>query len=82
MKTAWVGLLIGDSKNHGKGYGYETLEILREFCKLHLKLNKIFLGVAPNNIRAIKLYKKFGFSPYNDTTNIMYLDIEDNKKNF
>ena len=75
-KTAWVGILIGDPKNHGKGYGFEALDILCEFCNSILKVNKIFLGVSPDNIPAIKLYKKFGFLPHNNERNVMYLDIE------
>jgi ribosomal-protein-alanine N-acetyltransferase len=79
VKTAWVGILIGDSKNHGKGYGYETFDILCEFCNSYLKLNKIYLGVSPGNIPALKLYEKFGFLPYGNERNVMYLDIEDYK---
>jgi RimJ/RimL family protein N-acetyltransferase len=79
IKSAWVGILIGDSKNHGKGYGYEALNILCVFCNSFLKLNRIFLGVSPNNIPAVKLYEKFGFSPYGNERNVMYLDIEDYK---
>jgi RimJ/RimL family protein N-acetyltransferase len=78
-KTAWVGILIGDPKNHSKGYGFEALSILCVFCNSFLKLNRIFLGVSPNNIPALKLYKKFGFSPYGNERNVMYLDIEDYK---
>ena len=79
IKTAWVGILIGDSENHGKGYGFEALDILCLFCNSFLKLNRIFLGVSPSNIPAIKLYKKFGFSQYNDEENVMCIDIEDYK---
>jgi RimJ/RimL family protein N-acetyltransferase len=79
IKTAWVGILIGDSKNHGKGYGFEALDILCLFCNSFLKLNRIFLGVSPSNIPAIKLYKKFGFSQYNDEKNVLCVDIEDYK---
>ena len=79
IKTAWVGILIGDSKNHGKGYGFEALDILCLFCNSSLKLNRIFLRVSQSNIPAIKLYKKFGFSQYNDEKNVMYIDIEDYK---
>lgn len=75
-KTAWLGILIGDPKNHGQGYGFEVLDILCEFCSSILKLNEIYLGVSPNNIPAIKLYKKFGFSPYDKERNVMYLSIE------
>ena len=78
-KSAWVGILIGDPKNHGKGYGFEALDILCDFCSSILKINNIFLGVSPNNIPAIKLYKKFGFLPCNNETNIMCLGIEDYK---
>jgi RimJ/RimL family protein N-acetyltransferase len=79
IKSAWVGILIGDSKNHGKGYGFEALDILCLFSNTFLKLDRIFLGVSPSNIPAIKLYKKFGFSPYNDEKNVMCIDIKNYK---
>ena len=78
-KTVWLGILIGDPKNQGKGYGFEALDIACNFCNSLLKLHRIFLGVSPDNIPAKKLYKKFGFLPYNDERNLMYLDIVDYK---
>jgi RimJ/RimL family protein N-acetyltransferase len=75
-KTGWVGILIGDPNNHGKGYGFESLDILFLYCNSILKIERIFLGVSPNNFPALKLYENFGFLPINDKKNVMYLDIE------
>jgi RimJ/RimL family protein N-acetyltransferase len=74
-KTGWVGILIGDPNNHGKGYGFESLDILFSYCASILKIEKIFLGVSPNNFPALKLYEKLGFLPNSNKKNVMYLDI-------
>jgi RimJ/RimL family protein N-acetyltransferase len=75
-KTGWVGILIGDPNNHGRGYGFESLDILFLYCSSILKIEKIFLGVSPNNFPALKLYEKIGFLPTGDKDNEMYLDIK------
>jgi ribosomal protein S18 acetylase RimI-like enzyme len=76
MKTGWVGILIGNFKYRGKGYGYESLDTLLSFSSSVLKLQNIYLGVSPNNFPALKLYEKLGFLPIADKKNALYLNIE------
>jgi RimJ/RimL family protein N-acetyltransferase len=76
MKTGWVGILIGNPENRGKGYGYESLDILLSFCSSVLNLQNIYLGVSSNNLLALKLYKKLGFTSCGDINNSMSLNIE------
>ena len=76
IKTGWLGILIGNPKNHGKGYGFESVDTLLSFSSSVLKLQKIYLGVSPNNLPALKLYRKLGFEANCDTNNSMSLNIE------
>ena len=60
-QTAELHIMIGDSKNQGKGIGkFAVKEILNHGFN-NLNLNRIQLGVLSYNYRAIKLYEKCGF---------------------
>lgn len=61
---------IGNKKYIGKGYGREILSRIIDFGNYELMLKKIYLLVIPENIKAIALYKKFGFSK---------IDVSENK---
>lgn len=53
--------IITSSDAHGKGYAYEaTKEILR-YAFNDLQLNRVYLDVLVENVRANKFYKKIGF---------------------
>ena len=65
-KSAEYGILMGDKKNWGKGYGNEASRRILKYCFEDLKLNEITLGVIKDNDRAVRLYKKMGFSIYNN----------------
>jgi len=56
-----VGIVIGEKKQWGKGYGTEAviLTLMHGFDKLNLR--KIYLFVLSENIAAVELYKKVGF---------------------
>ncbi len=57
-----IGIMIGEKKYWGKGIGPEALKIFTKWAFEHLNLRKIWLGVSVENKRAIKAYKKAGFS--------------------
>jgi RimJ/RimL family protein N-acetyltransferase len=63
-QTAWLGMMIGDSSERGKGYGYQALNLVLDYAENVLLLNDIFLGVHKNNIPAMSIYKKSGFKTY------------------
>lgn len=63
-RTAWLGMMIGDSSEHGKGYGSQALNLVLDQAENVLLLKKIFLGVHKNNAPAIRIYKKSGFEIY------------------
>jgi RimJ/RimL family protein N-acetyltransferase len=58
--TAWLGIMIGDHSQRGKGYGFLVLEHVFQYAISH-GLKEIFLGVDKNNLHAIKLYERSGF---------------------
>lgn len=59
--NAKFGILIGNKRYWGRGYGTEATKLLMHYAFSKLKLHKIELGVYDFNKRAIKLYKKLGF---------------------
>lgn len=61
-RTAELHIMIGDSKNHGKGIGTFAVKHMLSHAFNNLNLRRIELGVLENNIPAIKLYEKIGFS--------------------
>jgi RimJ/RimL family protein N-acetyltransferase len=63
-QTAWLGMMIGDYSERGKGYGSQALNLVLDYAKKVLLLKDIFLGVHRNNTPAIGLYRKAGFQIY------------------
>ena len=58
---AWLGVMIGDSAQRGKGYGQSVLQQIAEYSLVTLELKELFLGVHKDNLPALKLYLKQGF---------------------
>ena len=56
------GILMGDALNWGKGYAKEASLRILKYCFEELKLSKVTLGVIEDNINAVFLYKKLGFT--------------------
>ena len=61
VRSAELGILIGEKDEWGKGYGTETMRLLLKFGFGHFNLNRIYLRVYENNPRAIRAYEKAGF---------------------
>lgn len=70
-KFADLGIIIGEKKYWGKGYGQEACKLLLKYAFGILKLNKIILGVYSINIPAIKAYEKVGFKNEGRLKNII-----------
>lgn len=60
-RNCYFGIIIGDKKNRGKGFGKETLKLITTYAFEILNLHKITLEVLSVNVGAIKLYEYFGF---------------------
>jgi len=72
-RTAWLGIMIGNRKFRGLGYGLEALEIVIGHLFSSLDLLEVHLGVDLQNLGAISLYKKLGFREYKINTNNMLM---------
>ncbi|MFD1019652.1 GNAT family N-acetyltransferase [Thalassobacillus hwangdonensis] len=60
-KHAELGIAIGDKSYWGKGYGLSAMKEMLRWGFNELGLNKIWLRVEVDNVRAIKSYKRIGY---------------------
>ncbi len=60
-RSAELGIMIGDKSEWNKGYGAEVMSLLVKHCFETLNLNRAFLRVYTENIRAVRSYEKAGF---------------------
>ena len=60
-RYADLGIMIGEKKYRGKGYGQEACRLLLKYAFEVLNLNKVILGVYANHKQAIRGYQKVGF---------------------
>jgi diamine N-acetyltransferase len=61
VRSAEVGILIGDKSYWNKGYGTEVMRLLLRIGFQSLNLNRIFLRVDQANKGGIRTYEKAGF---------------------
>ena len=61
IRSAEIGIVIGDKRYWDQGYGTETVLLLLKYGFLTLNLNRIMLEVYETNGRAIRSYQKTGF---------------------
>jgi len=45
----------------GKGFGKDSINLIKKYCFEDLKAHRIWLDVLEDNIRAIEIYKSYGF---------------------
>jgi RimJ/RimL family protein N-acetyltransferase len=61
VRSAEVGLFIGDKSCWNKGYGTEVVRLLLQLGFGTMNLNRIFLRVYEENRSGIRAYEKAGF---------------------
>ena len=76
LSEAWLGLMIGDPKYRGLGYGRESLSAVLAFLFQDLEISTVFLGVSLDNLPAISLYKNLGFTEVNNKDGKIVMKIE------
>jgi len=60
-RYADLGIIIGEKKYWGKGYGTEACRLLLKYAFVKLNLNRVCLGVWGIHGPAIRAYKRAGF---------------------
>jgi RimJ/RimL family protein N-acetyltransferase len=63
VRSAELGISIGDRSMWGRGLGTEATEVLVGHGFETLNLHRIWLRVYVDNLRAIRVYEKVGFVP-------------------
>ncbi len=63
-RRATLGIFIGESDNHSRGYGAEAIRLILEYGFNTLNLHNIELTTHEDNARAYACYKKAGFREY------------------
>jgi RimJ/RimL family protein N-acetyltransferase len=58
---AELGIMLGEKDEWNKGYGTETMVLLLRHCFDTLNLNRVYLRVYAENLRAKRSYDKAGF---------------------
>ena len=61
-RSADMGIVIGDKRYWGKGYGSEAIALILDYGFRRLNLHKITLGVYADHKQAVQAYKKLGFA--------------------
>jgi RimJ/RimL family protein N-acetyltransferase len=61
-KYADMGLIIGDTNHHGKGYGTEAIKEATKYAIKQLDLNSITAGMYAQNKGSYYAFKKAGYS--------------------
>jgi RimJ/RimL family protein N-acetyltransferase len=60
-RSAELGIMIGDKAYWNQGYGTEVMLLLQRHCFATLNLNRVYLRVYADNVRAQRAYEKAGF---------------------
>lgn len=56
-----LGIVIGEDRFHGRGYGADSVRTILKFAFLEMNLNRVFLKVWAYNKKAISCYEKCAF---------------------
>ena len=72
--TAELGIAI-TAKMQDKGFGTEAVAAIVRYGMEQLGLERIYLKVFPDNLRAIRVYEKCGFRECSRTTDDVFMEI-------
>ena len=60
-RRAGLGIMIGDKESWNHGYGTDAVLTLLRFAFDEMNLNRVYLEVLADNVRAVACYRKCGF---------------------
>lgn len=60
-RSAELGIMLGEKDEWNKGYGTEAITVLARHCFETLNMNRVYLRVYAENLRAKRTYEKAGF---------------------
>lgn len=60
-RHAELGIVIGEAKHRGKGYGREAIGLLLGYAFDHCNLNRVHLTALADNLQGIRCYEACGF---------------------
>ena len=61
IKSAEIGILIVDPSNRRKGFAYESIELVKDFCLNILALKKLYCFINEDNHMSQSLFSKNSF---------------------
>lgn len=61
-RSCTIGVMIGEKDYWGKGYGTDAIRVLTEYLFNGLNIRRIQLDTWSGNERAVKAYRKCGFT--------------------
>jgi RimJ/RimL family protein N-acetyltransferase len=61
VRSAELGILIGDAADQGQGFGGEAIALMLDYGWRDLDLQRIGLSVVGDNPRAVHVYRRAGF---------------------
>lgn len=59
--SAVMGILIGEPSWRGRGVAQEVIVASASWLRSHMGIQKVYLGVAEENLPAMRAYRKAGF---------------------
>jgi diamine N-acetyltransferase len=71
-RTAEVGILIGEKKQWGKGYGHDATQTLQRYAFHDLNLRKLYWVALEQNKRSLSLAQRCGFQQEGRRTRHMF----------
>lgn len=60
-QRAALGILIQSTANRNKGFGFESLQLLCNYCFVQLGLHQVYVNVGADNSSSKLLFEKAGF---------------------
>jgi RimJ/RimL family protein N-acetyltransferase len=63
---AELHMFIGDADQRGHGFGAAAIELILQYATVELGLRRIYLRVLQENVAAVRLYLRCGFSVNHD----------------